>query len=143
MPSLKRRISAMKIKLIRKQRKSEEKEIERYQKQRNAALRQAKKSTKIAQAREDAKDAAMASSQAKARLNATKNLKGKALLASLKKSGGALAKDLKGFYEGKPNRRTKQKASPVASSTSSTYYCYKCKENHRKSSKIGKEHKRG
>ena len=142
MPSLKRRISTMKIKLIRRQRKSEEKEIERYQKQRNTSLRQAKKHTEIAQAREDAKDAAMASSQAKARLNATKNLKGKELLSSLKKSSGALAKDLKGFYEGKSSRRTKRKASPVASSTSSTYYCYKCKENHRKTSKIGIAHRR-
>lgn len=107
MPSLKKRIADAQAKMRKRQRKKEEKEISKLQKQRNKALRDAKRSLALAKAREDAKDAALKKSQAKARLNATKNRRGKVLLGQLSKGGKRLLRDLRGRYEQKPARRKK------------------------------------
>ena len=99
MPSLKRKIAIAKVELRTRQQNKEEKQIIKLQKQRNAALKKAGQHIAKAQAREDLKDAALKKSQAKARLNATKNRKGKKLTSNLKKQSGLLLKDLRGKVE--------------------------------------------
>ena len=108
MGSLKRRIAETQVKLRNRQREKEEDEIQRLQKQRNKSLREAERYLTKAKVKEDAKDAALKRSQAKARLNATKNLRGKAILASLSKGSKSLLKDLKGAIEQKPVRRKRK-----------------------------------
>ena len=108
MGSLRRRIAEAQVKLRKRQRQKEEKEIEQLQKQRNKNLRKANQYLSKAKAKEDAKDAALKRSQAKARLNATKNQRGKALLAQVSSGGKSLMKDLRGAIEGKPARRKKR-----------------------------------
>lgn len=82
------------------------------QEQRNKALKSAEHSLKIARAREAAKDAALKASKAKARLDATKNRRGKALASSLSRGGKVLFKSLRsageGLIEQKPARRRKR-----------------------------------
>ena len=108
MGSLRRRIAEAGVKLRKKQRQKEEKEIVRLQERRNKSLKEAQRHMDLARAREDAKDATLKKSQAKARLNATKNRRGKAMLSSLGRGGKVLLKDLRGRIEQKPARRRKK-----------------------------------
>ena len=108
MGSLKRRIGETRVKLRNRQRQKEEKEIERLQEQRNKSLKEANQYITRAKAKEDAKDAALERSKAKARLNASKNQRGKALLSSLSKGSKVLLKDLRGRIEQKPARRKRK-----------------------------------
>lgn len=108
MKSLKRRVAETRIKLRNRQRRKEEKEIERLQKKRNKDLKKAEQYLAKAKAGENAKDAALKKSQAKARLNATKNRRGKAILSSLSRGSKVLLKDLKGRIEQKPARRKRK-----------------------------------
>jgi len=112
MGSLKRRIGEAQVKLRKRQRQKEEKEIRRLQEQRNKALKSAERSLAVAKAREDAKDAAIKKSQAKARLNAVSNRRGKAMLSSLSRGSKVLVKTLRdageGLIEQKPARRRKK-----------------------------------
>jgi len=108
MGNLKRRVARVQVKLRKRQRDKEEKEIRRLQEQRNKALKSANRSLAVAKAREDAKDAKLKKSQAQARLNATKNQRGKVLLSQATSRGKSLLKDLRGAIEQKPARRKKR-----------------------------------
>ena len=111
MVSLKRRIASVQVKMRKKQRDKEERQIFKLQEQRNKSLRDAGKALTLAKAREDAKDAALKRSQAKARLSATKNLRGKKLLSQVSSGGRKLLKDLRGAIEQKPSRRKGRKVA--------------------------------
>lgn len=105
MPSLKRRIASVQVKLRKRQRDKEQKELNRLEMKRNKSLSDAKKNLAKAQAIEDAKDAALQKSQAKARLSAAKGNRGKKLLEQLKSGSKILLRDLRGKPERRSTRR--------------------------------------
>lgn len=113
MGSLRSRIASTRVKLQERQRRKEEKELAQLQKQRNSDLLKAKQYLAKAEARESAKDAALKKSQAKARLNAASNRRGRALASQLSRGGKVLFKSLRsageGLIEQKPARRVKHR----------------------------------
>ena len=117
MPSLKRRIAQAQVNLRKRQQDKEERNLEKLQSQRNSSLKQAGRAIIIAQAREDAKDAALQNSEAKARLNRTKNQTGKRLLASLKQRGSKLIKDIQEPSNKKAVKRKPAKRKTTAKKT--------------------------
>ena len=105
MASLKRRIASTQLKMRKRQRDKEEKELKRLQEQRNRSLRSAKRNIALAKAQEDAKDAAMKNSQAKAKLSRGRRNSGSKLAGDLIRGGRKLLKDLQGKQERKSVKR--------------------------------------
>jgi len=88
--SIKKTIARGRVKLRKAAREREEKQIKQLQLERNKALRQAKTSLRLAQAKEDAKDARLRRTKAREKENKLSTR----LASSLRKSANKMANDL-------------------------------------------------